>query len=56
MPKWLCALVGVALLIPGPQDELLVVAIIAAWAAFRPAMRLDMRKAWDSIYEGLNLR
>lgn len=50
-PKWLLALVGIALAIPGPQDELLVLLILAAWAAFKPAMRADIRSAWN-IYEG----
>jgi len=50
MPKWLGVVIGIALLIPGPQDELLVVLIIAAWAIFKPAMRSDMGKAWSSIY------
>lgn len=50
LPKWLAALIGIALLIPGPQDELLVAVIIAAWAAFKPQMRRDIRLAWVSIY------
>ncbi|MBZ4537766.1 hypothetical protein [Mycobacterium avium] len=46
-PKWLAALITIALLIPGPQDELLVVVILAAWAAFKPVMRRDIAIAWD---------
>jgi hypothetical protein len=46
MPKWMAVVIGIALLIPGPQDELLVAVIIAAWAAFKPAMRRDIREAW----------
>jgi hypothetical protein len=45
-PKWLGALITIALLIPGPQDELLVLVILAVWAAFKPAMRRDIREAW----------
>jgi hypothetical protein len=47
MPRWLAAVVAVALLIPGPQDELLVALIIALWAVFKPAMRRDVARAWD---------
>lgn len=51
LPKWMVALVTIALLIPGPQDELLVLVILAGFAAFKPAMRQDIRvttrQAWD---------
>jgi hypothetical protein len=50
MPKWMAAVIAVALLIPGPQDELLVALIIAVWAAVKPAMRADIRTAWLSVY------
>jgi hypothetical protein len=50
LPKWLLVVIAIALAIPGPQDELAVALIIGAWAAFRPAMRDDMRFAWSSIY------
>jgi hypothetical protein len=46
VPKWLMAVVVIALAIPGPQDEILVALIIAGWAAFRPAMRADLTEAW----------
>lgn len=53
VPKWLAAIITIALLIPGPQDELLVLIIIGVYAAFKPAMRKDFatttREAW-SIY------
>ena len=49
-PKWMAALITIALLIPGPQDELVVVLILAAWAAFKPVMRRDIAQAWD-IYQ-----
>lgn len=47
MPKWLVALMPIALMIPGPQDEIIVAAIIAVWAAFKPQMRADMKVAWN---------
>ncbi|AXH46833.1 hypothetical protein SEA_ACOLYTE_90 [Mycobacterium phage Acolyte] len=51
LPKWMVAIVTIALLIPGPQDELLVLVILGVFAAFKPAMRADIRKttseAWN---------
>jgi hypothetical protein len=47
IPKWLAAVVTVALLIPGPQDELIVLLILAVWAMVKPAMRADIAEAWD---------
>jgi hypothetical protein len=47
LPKWLVVLIGIALLIPGPQDELLVAVIIAVFAMVKPAMRADIRAAWE---------
>lgn len=50
VPAWVAALLGIALLIPGPQDELIVLLVIAGFAAFKPAMRRDIatatREAW----------
>lgn len=50
VPKWVAALLTVALLIPGPQDELIVLLVIAGFAAFKPDMRRDIatatREAW----------
>lgn len=44
LPKWLMVIVGIALAIPGPQDELLVAIIIAAYALWpsHGAMRHDL--------------
>lgn len=46
MPKWLAAVMVVALLIPGPQDELVVGLVLMVWAAVHPAMRHDIAAAW----------
>lgn len=50
VPKWLFVVITVALMIPGPQDELFVALLIGGWALFKPEMRADLRFAWDSIY------
>lgn len=50
VPKWLMVVIGIALAIPGPQDELFVALVIGGWAAFKPAMRADLRWTWNSIY------
>lgn len=52
MPKWMAAVITIALLIPGPQDELLVLVILGVWAAFKPAMRRDIRA---TVYEAWNI-
>lgn len=41
VPAWLGAVLTICLLIPGPVDELLVLLVIGAMAAFKPAMRAD---------------
>lgn len=45
VPAWVGALLAVALLIPGPLDELLVLLAIAGFAVFKPAMRADIGRA-----------
>lgn len=50
VPKWMAGVLAIALLIPGPQDELVVLLVIAGFAIFKPAMRQDIatatRNAW----------
>lgn len=52
VPAWLGAALAVALAIPGPIDELLVLAVIAGFAACKPVMRAELRAgaltAWRS--------
>ena len=43
VPAWLGAVLTICLLIPGPVDELLVLLVNGAMAAFKPAMRADFR-------------
>lgn len=50
LPKWIAAVIPIALVIPGPQDEV-VVALLIAWAAWRrPLLRAAIREGWGSIY------
>lgn len=46
-PRWLAVLMGVALLIPGPQDELVVLLIVAAMVMVKPALRAELRSVWS---------
>lgn len=52
-PKWLAVVLAVALAIPGPIDELVVLLIIGGMVAFKPVMRADMvasvRTAWAPV-------
>lgn len=52
-PKWLAVVLAVALAIPGPVDEMVVLLIIGGMVAFKPAMRADMvasvRSAWAPV-------
>lgn len=52
VPKWVGALLTVALLIPGPIDELLVLLLIAGIAAFKPAMRADFARTVPQAWKG----
>lgn len=45
MPKWMAAVITVALLIPGPQDELAVMLIVGAWMYLRPTKRGRLKSA-----------
>lgn len=49
-PRWLVIVLNVALAIPGPVDELIVLAIIGVLIAAKPMMRADavtsIRAAW----------
>jgi hypothetical protein len=47
LPKWMIVVIGIALCIPGPQDELFVALLIAGWAIFKPRMRHDISEAWN---------
>jgi hypothetical protein len=51
VPAWLAAVLTVCLFIPGPLDEFLVLLVIAAMVAFKPAMRSDLvsaiSQAWN---------
>lgn len=55
-PKWLVIALGVALAIPGPVDELIVLVMIAVLVAVKPVMRADMaaavRAAWATAPVG----
>lgn len=48
VPAWLGAALTLALLIPGPIDELLVLVVIAGFAIAKPAMRADIAAAMRS--------
>lgn len=52
-PKWLAVVLGIALAIPGPIDELIVLSIIGVMVAIKPIMRADMvasvRTAWMPV-------
>lgn len=44
-PRWLVIVLAVALAIPGPVDELIVLVIIAGLLVFKPKMRVDLRES-----------
>lgn len=46
-PRWLAVLIGIALLIPGPQDEALVALIVLVMIAVKPALRAELREVWS---------
>ena len=58
-PAWALAVVcllmagvlTVCLFIPGPADELLVLLVIAAMAAFKPDMRADFARAVPAAWK-----
>ena len=52
VPAWVGALLTVALLIPGPVDELLVLLLVAGFACFKPEMRADFRRAVPLAWKG----
>lgn len=54
VPAWVGALLTVALLIPGPIDELLVLLLIAGIAAFKPQMRADFARTVPQAWKGEN--
>jgi hypothetical protein len=49
-PRWLAIAIPIALIIPGPQDELIILLLIAWCWWRRPLMRIEMkgrcREAW----------
>jgi hypothetical protein len=52
MPKILAGLIGVALIIPGPQDEAVVALLIIGWLvcmkrAKRSMILGEIREAWN---------
>jgi hypothetical protein len=52
MPKVLAGLVGIALIIPGPQDEAVVAVLIVGWLlcmkrAKRSMILGEIREAWN---------
>jgi hypothetical protein len=52
VPAWIGGLLTICLLIPGPVDELLVLLVIAAMAAFKPAMRADFARTIPQAWTG----
>jgi hypothetical protein len=52
VPAWLGVALAVALAIPGPVDELIVLIVVAGFAAAKPVMRAELRAgipaAWRS--------
>jgi hypothetical protein len=51
VPAWVGVVLTVALLIPGPVDELLVLVLIAGFAAFKPEMRADFAQAIPTTWK-----
>ena len=52
VPAWLGAALVVALAIPGPIDELAVLVVVAVFAAFKPAMRAELRSGTVAAWKG----
>ena len=52
VPAWLGAALVVALAIPGPIDELAVLVVVAVFAAFKPAMRAELRSGTAAAWKG----
>lgn len=51
-PRWIVALLAVALAIPGPVDELIVLVIIGALVAIQPVLRAAMVTAVSAAWTG----
>ncbi len=51
VPACVGALLTVALLIPGPIDELLVLLLVAGFAAFKPEMRADFAQSVPAAWK-----
>lgn len=45
VPAWIGAVLTACLIIPGPVDELFVLAVIGVMVAFNPVMRADLHTA-----------
>lgn len=52
VPAWLGAALTLALIIPGPIDELLVLVVIAGFAAAKPLMRAELRTGAVTAWKG----
>lgn len=53
VPAWLGAALTLALIIPGPIDELLVLIVIAGFAAAKPLMRAELRAGAVTAWKGI---
>jgi len=54
-PKWLVVAIAIALAIPGPQDELVVVALVAFYAWRHPKFRRLIVRAGTFAWNGASL-
>lgn len=52
VPAWVGVVLTVCLFIPGPLDEFLLLIVIAVFAAFKPAMRSDIRSEVSAAWRG----
>jgi hypothetical protein len=52
VPAWVGVALSVALAIPGPIDELIVIVLIAGFAAFKPQMRADFARTVPQAWKG----
>jgi hypothetical protein len=52
VPAWVGVALSVALAIPGPIDELIVLVLIAGFAAFKPQMRADFARTVPQAWKG----
>jgi hypothetical protein len=53
VPAWLGVALAIALAIPGPIDELIVLIVVAGFAAAKPAMRAELRAGIPAAWKGV---